>query len=171
MKNAGLRRSISILISFTILSVLLAGCDADPLSGGRPAGNTGQATQSPLDAPRVYDFTACTDPCNATIGSLTFAATNSINISWKYENFPQSAHYVRSWKHATLGVWKTYDCSWSLPPSGEINIKLFDLAGGLAAGKWTLTMTLNNQVLLQKELTIQGSDSHWAPQPPIYACF
>ncbi|MBX3037690.1 MAG: hypothetical protein KF758_12345 [Anaerolineales bacterium] len=138
--------------------------------------NTLLPTNTPLPTaiiPRIYDFSACTkQPCNKSNAITTFkAGTDTIYISWKYENISYGSHYIRYWTHERKGRWMTYECSWDRNSSGEINMKLFETGGPLASGKWTVTMVVNDEVILQESLTIVGNENFWAPVPPRYFCF
>ena len=170
MKRIAFRTTSTLIYGLIACSILLSGCGgAAPVQPGETAA---AQTNTPAAAPRIYDFTACVDPCGSGSNTTTFPAnTDSINISWKYENIPQGAHYVRFWTHQQKGLWKTYDCAWDRPSSGQINLRFFDVTGGLAAGVWTVTMKVNDVVIFQKQLTIQGSNNHWVPANPVKACF
>ena len=136
-----------------------------------PTANPGKTAQPSSIAPRMYDFTACIEPCNGSNSLTTFPAnTKTINISWSYENIPSGAHYVRKWTHETKGLWMTYDCSWDRSSTGKVSTKFYDNYG-LAAGTWTITMEVNGKIVLQKKLSIKGSVDTWLPLPPISRCF
>ena len=64
----------------------------------------------------------------------------------------------------------TYDCTWDRGSSGEVSTKFYD-NGGLAAGTWTITMEVNDQVVLQENISIGGNENYWAPLAPLYQCF
>ena len=154
------------------LSFLLAGCGpAETPSPPTATLSPAQATQTAVAGPHVTSFAACLSTCSGSNAQTTFPAkTKTIFITWKYENFPAGAHYVRTWTHENYGVWKTYDCRWDRPKDGQISIKFFDVSG-LAAGVWTLKMTVDNQLVLDQKLTIEGTETYWAPMSPISSCF
>lgn len=175
MNMIGMRIPGAILSLILAVSVFLAGCGPAAATippTGTVAVSPLQATQTAEAAPQISDFAACPSTCTGANAQTTFPAnTDTVYITWKYTNFPKGAHYVRTWTLAGKGVWKTYDCAWDRPESGQIDIKFFDLAGGLGSGDWTLKMTVNDQVVLEQHLTIQGTNNHWDPQPPISSCF
>ena len=184
MKYSSFKASARLICGVAITAILLAGCGGaaettQPAAvsntpTAQPATQGGISSQpASAGAPQIYDFSACVDVCNGSNGMTTFpAGTNTINITWKYKNIAQGVHYIRQWTHAQRGEWKTYDCAWDKPSSGTIAIRFFDTRGGLAAGVWTLTMKVNDVVLLQEKLTIEGNNSYWLPQTaPINACF
>jgi len=177
MKRIRSRTSGAVLAITIATSILLSGCGPAPTPQPSPVPPTAvispaQASQTAAATPRIYDFSACLSTCTGSNGLTTFPAnTETIYISWKWVNIPPGAHYVRTWTHETKGVWKTYDCAWDQPSAGEKDIRFFDIAGGLASGVWTLTMTVNNQVILEQKLTIQGTNQHWDPSSPISGCF
>lgn len=160
-----------IKITYTVTRSSVAASQPTQKSSATPSSPKSTKTPQSVDKPaRMYDFSACIDTCNGSNGQTTFPANMyTINISWKYSDIPSDAHYVRYWKHESKGLWMTYDCTWDRGTSGEIKTKLYD-NGGLAAGKWTVTMQVNGSVVLQKSITIQGSEDYWDPWSPLYQC-
>ena len=130
-------------------------------------------TASPLPQPRIYDFAACLDPCTGSNALTTFPAkTRIIYLTWKYENIPQNALYVRDYAQESGGGWAswvTYDCVWTKPPSGNYDVNLYDYAG-LASGNWRITISVSGVILLQKTIFIQGHWKNWNPQGVFNSC-
>lgn len=120
--------------------------------------------------PAMFDFQVCADPCNGSNGARTFSPTTNLYLSWKYENIPADAHFVRYWTHETKGLWMTYDCTWDRSSAGQVSTRFYD-NGGLAAGRWTVTMEVNDEIVLTEQLVIQGNEQYWDPWPPVYRCF
>ena len=60
-----------------------------------PTATPVQVTPSPM---RIYDFQACSEPCDGSNAEKIFPQKiERIYTTWKYENIPAGAHYVRTW--------------------------------------------------------------------------
>ncbi len=132
-------------------------------------------TASPPPQPRIYDFATCLTPCTGFNALTTFPAkTTIIYLTWKYENIPQNALYVRDYAQEKEGgggwlSWITYQCTWTKPPSGSYDVSLYD-GTGLASGNWRITISVNGVVLLQKSIFFQGHWKNWNPQGVFQSC-
>jgi hypothetical protein len=149
---------------------------ANPTPTGSPAEvPTATLTASPLPQPRIYDFATCPDPCNGSNALTIFPPkTTVIYLTWKYENIPLNASYVRDYAQEKEGgggwlSWVTYDCAWTKPPSGSYDVSLYD-GTGLASGNWRITISVNGVVLLQKTIFFQGHWKNWDPQGVFRSC-
>ncbi|MEW5938157.1 MAG: protein kinase, partial [Chloroflexota bacterium] len=121
--------------------------------------------------PRIFDFRACLGACDGANARTAFPERIvRIGIHWQYANIPAGAHYTRSWRHADFGVWVTYDCRWDQPSSGAANIFLWD-EDGLASGEWIVTMTVNEALLLEESIYIEGNYRFWDPAVNKNTCF
>ena len=120
--------------------------------------------------PRIYKFSACKQLCDGTNDTRVFPArTEKIYAQWFYENIPVGAHYIRSW--AMEGrEWVRYDCVWSGPESGYNSVTLRE-PDGLHSGTWEVTIFVNDNILLQEQLTVKGDWDYWYPVGVIHSCF
>ena len=129
---------------------------------------------TPVPAPRIYGFAACAEAegCDGSNPLTAFPPkTSDLYVAWKFENIPMGAHFVRTWAVLEKNqVWVKYDCIWSDPPSGSKIMSLYDV-NGLYSGTWEFTITVNDVVLLQERISIQGNQKHWAPAGTRYTCF
>ncbi|HUI88299.1 MAG TPA: toll/interleukin-1 receptor domain-containing protein [Anaerolineales bacterium] len=133
----------------------------------------GSITRPPAEdnSPRIFDFSACSDPCNGSNGITSFPSkVEIIHLAWQYANIPTGAHYVRNWSHEQKGSWVTYDCIWPGPSSGQVGLTLYD-TGGLASGNWVITITVNDTVLLKERIFIEGSYGYWNPAGTFHSCY
>lgn len=144
-------------------------------TGSLPEVPPATLTASPIPQPRIYDFATCLDPCNGLNALTTFPPkTTVIYLTWKYENIPLNALYVRDYAQEKEGgggwlSWVTYDCTWTKPPSGSYDVSLYD-GTGLASGNWRITISVNGVVLLQKTIFLQGHRKNWNPQGVFQSC-
>ena len=145
-----------------------------PLAGTLtpPPSPSSVPSPTPLSAPRFYDFAACLLPCDGSNSLTAFPAkTTIIHIAWKYENIPAGVHVVRSWEVVEKNaIWVTYDCTWTDPPTGNKTFSLYDVKG-LTSGTWQLMIFLNDALMMQERLFIQGNWNYWSPAGIRHTCY
>jgi hypothetical protein len=127
-----------------------------------------QASATPT--PRFFDFSACLAPCNGANAQISYPdGVTIIHIRWNYAGVPFGAHYVRSWTVDGL-EWVRYDCTWDGPSAGTDELSVFD-ASGLYSGAWQLTVTIDDVVVLQEDLIVEGDNTHWDPPGSFDSCY
>lgn len=125
----------------------------------------------------ITNFQACLDPCTGSNAIDTFPEkTTRIYLQWSYQNIPAHATYKRT---VTLGsrVWATYTTNWdecAFPSTSStapgIETHTFTEPDGIASGVWTISVEINGEVLLQKNLTVLGSWTYFAPAGTFVHC-
>jgi hypothetical protein len=153
---------VSTMVSFSTLTL--------PISIDSTSTPSITASQSLSLSPAMSGFNACLKLCTGYNSLRTFPEkTTKIYIQWHYENIPSNAHYVRIWTQASR-EWVRYDCLWPNPSSGEENITLTE-PDGLYSGEWTVTVYIDDKILLQENLTIQGNWKYWDPAGYFNSCY
>lgn len=129
-----------------------------------------QATQLPNNSPRIYDFSACLQPCNGANTMSTFPqGSTKIYAQWNYENIPAGVEYIRAW--AMNGQeWVRYSCIWPGPQTGIDTVTLTE-PKGLYSGTWEMTIIVNGQVLLEEQIQVEGDWTYWDPAGSFDTCY
>lgn len=120
--------------------------------------------------PRIYNFTACKEPCNGGNSTTTFpSAITKVYLEWDYENIPYGSSYIRTW---TMNgkEWIKYDCSWTGSENGRDSVKLTE-PKGLHSGTWELTIVVNGTVLLSEQINVSGNWNYWDPAGTLNSCY
>jgi hypothetical protein len=144
-----------------------------------PAAATRTSTQEIITAAPVdtatpgmalFNFQACLDPCTGINAVDTFPEkTTRVYLQWQYQNIPAHAAYKRT---VTLGsrVWATYSTYWddcaypsASSPVAGVEAHTFSEPAGIASGIWTISVEINGEVLLQKNITVLGNWSAFDP--------
>ena len=129
-------------------------------------------SETPLPKPAIRNFFTCLEKCEEdesnTIAVFPEKITK-IYLHWEYENIPSGAQYSRAWSNNGI-EWIRYECIWPGPADGVDNIAFIE-PYGLRSGIWVITITVNGQVLLQKQIEIEGDWDYWDPAGTIYACY
>lgn len=135
---------------------------------------TATRTAVPTPAARFSNFYACAEPCSGSpsAAARAFAEKSKyIYVNYDYENIPPGAHYTRTWSVKGRGEWVRYDCTWPGPSGGhESDLRLWDMEG-LTSGEWTVTITIDGEVVLQETLTIRGDWDIWTPAGVFDGCY
>lgn len=127
-------------------------------------------TPTPLPSPSISKFEACFQPCNGLNDSRVFPeGVRKIHARWWYEDFPRDAVFTRTWS-MNGHEWVKYVCTWPGPASGMSDVRLSE-PDGLHSGNWTVTIAVNNEVLLQETMVVEGNWTYWYPVGVIYDCF
>jgi hypothetical protein len=125
-------------------------------------------TQNP--DPVFSNFLACLGPCDGSNATRSFPRrTDEIYLQWDYANVPKEGHYIRTWIMDGR-EWVRYDCIWPGPPKGQDKVVL-RAPKGLHAGTWEITIRVDNVILLQEELTVEGNNKVWEPKGTIHRCY
>ena len=112
--------------------------------------------------PKAYGFQACESDCNGQNFAVMFpGGIKRIYVQFNYENIPPGSSYVRTWDLEGQ-EWIRYTCTWDGPSSGTEIVKLTE-PDGLRSGVWTMTVQVNDQIILQEQLTIAGNWRYWLP--------
>lgn len=124
----------------------------------------------PTDAvPNAYGFQACLLPCNGQNYVSTFPeGIQKIHFQYNYENIPAGASFTRTWSMDGR-EWIRYICNWDGPPTGIEQLR-FTEPKGLYSGVWTVTVWVNNEIILQEYITITGDWTYWDPAGIKYSC-
>jgi hypothetical protein len=154
--------SVAIVVGVIIISIATFIKSIEDISG--------VLTRSAPTA-RIYNFSACTKPCNGTNSTHTFPAqTKTIYFQWYFENIPVNSEYTRIWSMKG-SEWVRYECSWPGPQTGlEDKVKLAN-PSGLQSGVWELTILIDKQVMLNETITVEGTWVDWYPQGVIPNCY
>jgi hypothetical protein len=125
----------------------------------------------------IFNFQACLNQCNGLNSVDTFPEkTKIIYLQWQYQNIPAHATYKRT---TTLGsrVWATFTTNWddcvypnSSSPQPGMEAHTFTEPNGIASGVWTITVEINGEVLLQKNLTVLGNWNYFDPAGLFTSC-
>jgi hypothetical protein len=121
---------------------------------------------------RFYNFSACREKCleDASNASTSFSEkTKKVHLRWNYENVPEGGRYVRRWS-MNGKEWVRYECIWPGPVAGVDEITLTE-PDGLHSGLWEIEISINNQVLLQDSLFVEGNWTFWEPAGVFYTCY
>lgn len=119
--------------------------------------------------PNAYGFQACLSPCNGQNYVSTFPeAIQKIHFQYNYENIPAGASFTRTWSMGGQ-EWIRYICNWDGPPTGVEQLR-FTEPMGLYSGEWTVTVWVNNEIILQENITITGNWTYWDPAGVKYSC-
>jgi serine/threonine protein kinase len=138
--------------------------------------HTPTATDTPTvtttPGPLVSDLFFCLEPCLADGSNAVTSAPAGINqiyLRWTYENFPVGADYVRRWT-SNGEEWVRYQCLWPGPASGVDEVPLTE-PDGLRSGVWEVTILLNDDIVVQEQLTITGNWTFWFPAGVFDTCY
>jgi len=127
-------------------------------------------TETPVPVPRVSNFEVCLDPCDGTNAMRIFPEkTNKLYVKWDFENIPFGSHYVRTWTMEGQ-EWVKSDCIWQGAESGTSSITLRE-PSGLHSGTWEMTIVVNDEILLQEQIVIQGDWDFWGTVGVRGTCF
>lgn len=124
-----------------------------------------------IKQPRIYNFLACYEPClenGANSARIFSGGTQKIYLQWNYEAIPMGARYSRIWT-VNGEEWVHYDCTWPGPEAGLAEIELRE-PGGLYSGAWEVTVSVNDVILLQQQLFVDGDWSFWDPVGTSQTC-
>lgn len=128
------------------------------------------ATATPLPG-RVYNFQACSEPCNGSNHQDTFSQKiERIYVTWKYENITPGAHFVRTWS-LDGREWVRYDCFWNGASSGQEDVNPLAEPRGLASGVWEMVIRVDDEILLREEITVEGRWDYWNPAGVYHTCY
>ena len=121
--------------------------------------------------PRIYNFQACSEPCNGHNGKRSFpGGTKKIYVQWDYDDIPVGADYMRIWRMDGK-EWVKYICSWPGPSSGtETNVTLTE-PGGLHSGTWEIVIKIDGNTLLREQIEITGNWNYWDYTGVFYSCY
>lgn len=122
--------------------------------------------------PKADNFIACLTPCDssgANIVSTFPEKSTELYVQWEYTNVPIGADYIRKWTMNDR-EWVRYECSWLGPQSGIENIKLWEV-GGLHSGEWQVTIIIDDVIILQESIYIQGDWDYWDPAGYFDQCY
>jgi len=112
--------------------------------------------------PKAYGFQACESACNGQNFAVMFpGGIKRIYVQFNYENIPPGSSYIRTWDLEGQ-EWIRYTCKWDGPLSGTEIVK-FTEPDGLHSGVWTMTVRVNDKIILQEQLTIAGNWTYWFP--------
>ncbi len=119
--------------------------------------------------PNAYGFQACVSPCNGQNYVSTFPeGIQKIHFQYNYENIPAGASFTRTWSMDGQ-EWIRYICNWDGPPTGVEKLR-FTEPMGLYSGVWTVTVWVNNEIILQENITVAGDWTYWDPAGIKYSC-
>lgn len=140
------------------------------------ATETPEATETPTvtttPGPVVSDLFFCLEPCLADGSNAVAIAPQGITqiyVRWTYENFPVGADYVRRWSN-NGEEWVRYQCLWPGPTSGVDEVPLTEPAG-LRSGVWEISIFLDDEIVVQEQLTISGGWTFWSPAGVFDTCY
>ena len=120
---------------------------------------------------RVYDFQACPEPCDGSNTQATYPQkTQNIYLTWKYENIPVGAHYIRTWS-LDGREWVRYDCIWNGQRNGVEIVNPLSEPRGLASGKWEMVIRVDDTELLRETITVEGKWDYWSPAGVFHTCY
>jgi serine/threonine protein kinase len=127
---------------------------------------------TPRPVMQISNFYACSSDCRADGSNSqdTFPEKiTKIYLRWDFQNIPQGAHYRRTWTNGGR-VWVQYDCIWPGPSNGT-SITPITEPDGLASGTWEVTIDVDGQVLITKDIFISGSWTYFTPAGTSNKCF
>jgi hypothetical protein len=87
--------------------------------------------------------------------------TSEIFVSADYSGMMPDQSYIRAWSFGDQ-EWIRYNCVWRGPESGTFNFRLWD-SGGLRSGVWTMTISIDQAIVAQAKVSIEGTFDYWAP--------
>jgi hypothetical protein len=128
-------------------------------------------TEIPTEEPRptTFNFKTCPQPCSSSGPAYSFpGGIQKIYVEWEYSNFTRGAGYVRSWSMDGQ-EWIRYECDWPGPESGTEQIELKE-PGGLHSGTWEVSVSLDDVIVLQEEVLVEGNWDYWVPAGTIPRC-
>lgn len=129
-------------------------------------------TTTATPGPVVADLFFCLEPCLADGSNAVTTAPPGITqifVRWSYENFPVGAEYVRRWSN-NGEEWVRYQCLWPGPTSGTDEIPLTE-PEGLRSGVWEVSILLNDEIVMQEQLTVTGNWTFWFPAGVFDTCY
>ena len=140
------------------------------------ATGTPEATETPTPTattgPAVSDFFFCLEPCLEDGSNAVTAAPPGITqifVHWRYDNFPVGAEYVRRWTNNSE-EWVRYQCLWPGPTSGVDEVPLTE-PEGLRSGIWEISILLDDEIVVQEQLTVTGNWTFWFPAGVFDTCY
>ena len=175
----------SLAVLLLIVSVGWVGIDTflvkpEPETTTQPTlpAATGLPTQTAKNTPpetqpsgKIYAFQACLEPCNGSNAQSTFPSkTKNIYLTWKYENIPAGAHYIRTWS-LDGREWVRYDCTWTGLRSGQEMVNPLTEPRGLASGSWEMVILVDDVEWLRESLTVEGKWDYWDPAGVFHTCY
>jgi hypothetical protein len=122
--------------------------------------------------PVVSDLYFCLEPCLADGSNAVNVAPQGVSqifVHWTYENFPVGAEYVRRWTN-NGEEWVRYQCLWPGPTSGVDDVPLTE-PEGLRSGEWEVSILLDDEVVVQEQLTVTGGWTFWFPAGVFNTCY
>lgn len=139
----------------------------EPATSIAPTPVPEEPTDNPY--PNIFNFKACPQPCSSSNPTYSFqGGIQKIYAEWEFENFPRGANYVRSWS-MDGEEWIRYECAWPGPENGIDRVELRE-PGGLHSGTWEILISVDDSVVLQEEIIIEGNWDYWAPAGIIDRC-
>lgn len=126
--------------------------------------------ETKANAPAVFDFHACIEPCDGTNHSEYFPeGIEKIYLQWSYENIPIGSIYTRIWKNNGR-EWIRYECQWTGPENDTKSTSLRE-PGGFHSGIWEVNILVDNKILLNEEFSVYGSWDYWSPAGQSDTCY
>jgi hypothetical protein len=133
---------------------------------------TATLTATVTPGPVVSDLYFCLEPCLADGSNAVNVAPQGVSqifVHWTYENFPVGAEYVRRWTN-NGEEWVRYQCLWPGPTSGVDDVPLTE-PEGLRSGEWEVSILLDDEVVVQEQLTVTGGWTFWFPAGVFNTCY
>ncbi len=119
---------------------------------------------------QMFGFEVCLQSCNGNNAIRSFPEnTKKIYVRWNYANIPANASYVRIWTQSGR-EWVRYECTWPNPSSGTESVTLTEPAG-LHSGEWIVKVYINNQLLLNESIFVEGNSTYWDPAGSFNSCY
>ena len=109
-------------------------------------------------------FASCLQPCAADGSNQQDSfpeKTTQVYFRHTYENIPAGAEVTRRWSREGW-LWVVYHCTWDQGTSGVFETSLREPAG-LASGLWEYEVVINNHLVLQELIFIEGNYEYWIP--------
>jgi hypothetical protein len=122
------------------------------------------AQMSAETVPSMSGFVSCLQPC-AVDGSNQRTSfpekTTEVFFRHTFENIPAGVEVTRRWARDGR-PWVVYRCTWDQGASGVFETSLREPAG-LASGLWEYEVVVDDHLVLQESIFIEGSYEYWAP--------
>jgi hypothetical protein len=118
---------------------------------------------APVQTPKMYGFTLCSDNCNGTNAIPTRQLPERTGIAhaqWQYENIPVGSDYIRTWSKDGR-EWVRYHCSWPGPETGTYTVSLTEPMG-MESGVWEMTIIVNGAILMREQIEVLGNYVYWS---------
>lgn len=119
----------------------------------------------------IYSFASCLEPClsdRTNVRSTFPEKTTKIHFQYGYNWIFPGDDYARVWKNRGE-EWVRYQCKWDGPDSGVFESTLSEPAG-LRSGEWTMEIYVNEILVVQKSITVEGSHDYWDKAGTINRC-